>query len=162
MRATAERLYILKQQYDDPLFDATFLDFSALVNDYSPKPDFSVRSAADKVTGLLGACYGSFYFGRIISDIDALFYYNRNLEADSVVFPLVEQALSEPHGERPVAQLLSEAPAGTPLAQLKDELLALGSDPLTEELLAEKLDLSAAQAALKGLYGVSLASTKLA
>ena len=91
VRKEAERLFLLKQDYDDPLREAGEVSLAALVNDYSPPDNFGGRrSAADKVTAVLGAAYASPYFGQVVSDIDTLFYYNQALEPDSLIYSVAD------------------------------------------------------------------------
>lgn len=134
--AEAERIFFLKQAYDDPLLEAGDLSLAALVNDYSPPADFGPRSAADKVTGVLRACAASPYFGQVIADLDTLFYYNRPLEPDSLISALAEQALSAEHAAEPAVRLFQEAEEDTPAGEMREELLALWEDPLVQEVFA--------------------------
>ena len=60
----AMRLYMMKRVYDDPLGEPSEVSVAALVNDYAPPENYGGgRSAADKVTAVLGAVYASPYFG---------------------------------------------------------------------------------------------------
>lgn len=128
-------MYKKEQIFYNPLLNPDDITIEAYDDNLNPA-DFDAPSPNELMTGLLGeASQPNSPTGKVIRDIDNLFYNGDLPQPDSQIFAAYEQILSAENQDKTVLQIITESEDNTTaIGQLKTTYNELISDPLFQML----------------------------